>query len=113
MVVDDRRIKHEIDIVELIEGCADNQVVVVEVLNSPTIEKNASGRITSIIGNYLDEGVEVDSAIHRHEIPAIFGDKALEETAKLPFLSFVRTLLGSFADSSRTLSPKMAGISWR
>ena len=84
VVVDDRRIKHEIDIVELIEGCADNQVVVVEVLNSPTIEKNASGRITSIIGNYLDEGVEVDSAIHRHEIPAIFGDKALEESAKLP-----------------------------
>ena len=84
VIVDDRRIKHEIDIVELIEGCADNQVVVVEVLNSPTLEKNASGRITSIIGNYLDEGVEVDSAIHRHEIPAIFGDKALEESAKLP-----------------------------
>ena len=84
VVVDDRRIKHEIDIEELIEGCADNQVVVVEVLNSPTLEKNASGRITSIIGNYLDEGVEVDSAIHRHEIPAIFGDKALEESAKLP-----------------------------
>ena len=84
VVVDDRRIKHEIDIVELIEGCEDNQVVVVEVLNSPTLEKNASGRITSIIGNYLDEGVEVDSAIHRHEIPAIFGDKALEESAKLP-----------------------------
>ena len=84
VVVDDRRIKHEIDIVELIEGCADNQVVVVEVLNSPTLEKNASGRITSIIGNYLDEGVEVDSAIHRHEIPAIFGDKVLEESAKLP-----------------------------
>ena len=84
VVVDDRRIKHEIDIVELIEGCADNQVVVVEVLNSPTLEKNASGRITSIIGNYLDEGVEVDSAIHRHETPAIFGDKALEESAKLP-----------------------------
>ena len=84
VVVDDRRIKHEIDIVELIEGCADNQVVVVDVLNSPTLEKNASGRITSIIGNYLDEGVEVDSAIHRHEIPAIFGDKALEESAKLP-----------------------------
>ena len=84
VVVDDRRIKHEIDIVELIEGCADNQVVVVEVLNSPTLEKNASGRITSIIGTYLDEVVEVDSAIHRHEIPAIFGDKALEESAKLP-----------------------------
>ena len=84
VVVDDRRIKHEIDIVELIEGCVDNQVVVIEVLNSPTLEKNATGKVTSIIGNYLDEGVEVDSAIHRHGIPANFGDKALEESAKLP-----------------------------
>ena len=84
VVVDDKRIKHQIDIVELLEGCSDNQVVVVEVLTSPTLEKNATGRITSILGNYLDEGVEVDSAIHRHQIPSTFGDEALKESAKLP-----------------------------
>jgi ribonuclease R len=84
VVVDDKRIKHQIDIVKLLEGCNDNQVVVVEVLTSPTLEKNATGRVASILGNYLDEGVEVDSAIHRHQIPSTFGDKALEESAKLP-----------------------------
>ena len=84
VVVDDKRIKHQIDIVELLEGCSDNQVVVVEVLTSPTLEKNATGRITSILGNYLDEGVEVDSAIHRHQIPSTFGDEALKESEKLP-----------------------------
>ncbi len=84
VVVDDRRIKHEIDIVELIDGCKDNQVVVVEVLTSPTLEKNASGKVSSIIGNFLDEGVEVDSAIHRHGIPANFGDKALDESKNCP-----------------------------
>ena len=84
VVVDDKRIKHQIDIVELLEGCSDNQVVVVEVLTSPTLEKNTTGRITSILGNYLDEGVEVDSAIHRHQIPSTFGDEALKESAKLP-----------------------------
>jgi ribonuclease R len=84
VVVDDKRIKHQIDMVELLEGCSDNQVVVVEVLTSPTLEKNATGRITSILGNYLDEGVEVDSAIHRHQIPSTFGDEALKESAKLP-----------------------------
>ena len=42
VVVDDKRIKHQIDIVKLLEGCNDNQVVVVEVLTSPTI---------SILGN--------------------------------------------------------------
>ncbi|MDA9801065.1 ribonuclease R [Candidatus Pseudothioglobus singularis] len=84
VVVDDRRIKHQIDIVELLEGCKDNQVVVVEVLNSPTLENNATGKITSILGNYLDEGVEVDSAIYRHQIPSIFGEEAIEESARLP-----------------------------
>ena len=41
-------------------------------------------KISSIIGNYLDEGVEVDSAIYRHQIPAVFSEKALEESAQLP-----------------------------
>jgi ribonuclease R len=70
--------------VELMEGCSDNQVVVVEILSSPTLDRNATGKITSILGNYLDEGVEVDSAIYRHQIPADFGELALEESAKLP-----------------------------
>ena len=84
VIVDDKRIKHEIQIVKLLEGCKDNQVVVIEVLTSPTLEKNATGKVTSILGNYLDEGVEVDSAIHRHQIPSIFGEKALQESANLP-----------------------------
>jgi ribonuclease R len=57
---------------------------VIEVLTSPTLEKNATGKVTSILGNYLDEGVEVDSAIHRHQIPSTFGEKALQESANLP-----------------------------
>ena len=84
VVVDDRRIKHHIEITELIDGCLDNQVVVVEMLSSPTIDSDAKGKISSIIGNYLDEGVEVDSAIYRHQIPAVFSEKALKESAQLP-----------------------------
>ena len=84
VVVDDKRIKHQVDIVELLEGCLDNQVVVVEILSSPPLDKNATAKVISIIGNYLDEGVEVDSAIHRHQIPFVFSDSALKESAKLP-----------------------------
>ena len=84
VVVDDRRIKHNIEITELIDGCLDNQVVVVEMLSSPTIDSDAKGKVLSIIGNYLDEGVEVDSAIYRHQIPAVFSEKALKESAQLP-----------------------------
>ena len=53
-------------------------------LSSPTLDSDATGKISSILGNYLDEGVEVDSAIYRHQIPAVFGEKALKESAQLP-----------------------------
>ena len=84
VVVDDKRIKHNIKITELLDGCIDNQVVIVEILSSPTLETDATGKITTILGNYLDEGVEVDSAIYRHQIPSFFSEKTLSESAKLP-----------------------------
>ena len=84
VVVDDKRIKHNIKITELLDGCVDNQVVIVEILSSPTLESDATGRITTILGNYLDEGVEVDSAIYRHQIPSVFSEKTLSESVKLP-----------------------------
>ena len=84
VVVDDKRIKHNIKITELLYGCVDNQVVIVEILSSPTLESDATGKITTILGNYLDEGVEVDSAIYRHQIPSVFSEKTLSESAKLP-----------------------------
>ena len=40
--------------------------------------------MSSSIGNYLHEGVAVDSAIHRHQITAVFSEKALKESAQLP-----------------------------
>jgi len=76
VVVDDKRIKHNIQITELLDGCEDNQVVIVEILSSPTLESDATGKVTTIIGNYLDEGVEVDSAIYRHQIPSIFTEES-------------------------------------
>ena len=84
VVVDDKRIKHNIKITELLDGCVDSQVVIVEIISSPTLESDATGRITTILGNYLDEGVEVDSAIYRHQIPSVFSEKTLSESVKLP-----------------------------
>ena len=84
VVVDDRRIKHNIKITEMIEGCEDNQVVIVEILTSPTLESEATGKVIEIIGGFLDEGVEVDSALYRHQIPKDFSEAAANEAGKLP-----------------------------
>jgi len=84
VVVDDKRIKHNIKITEMIEGCEDNQVVIVEILTSPTLESEATGKVIEILGAYLDEGVEVDSALYRHQIPNNFSEAASNEASKLP-----------------------------
>ena len=83
VVVDDRRIKHNIKITKLLKECMDNQVVIVEILSSPTLNSEATGKVTDILGTYLDEGVEIDSALHRHQIPSTFSDDSLSESKRL------------------------------
>jgi len=83
VVVDDRRIKHNIKITKLLKECMDNQVVIVEILSSPTLNSEATGKVTDILGTYLDEGVEIDSALHRHQIPSAFSDESLSESKRL------------------------------
>ena len=84
VVVDDKRIKHNIKITEMIKGCEDNQVVIVEILTSPTLESEATGKVIEILGGFLDDGVEVDSALYRHQIPNDFSEAATNEADKLP-----------------------------
>jgi len=83
VVVDDRRIKHNVKITKLLKECMDNQVVIVEILSSPTLDSEATGKVTDILGAYLDEGVEIDSALHRHQIPSTFSDDLLSESKRL------------------------------
>jgi len=83
VVVDDRRIKHNIKITKLLKECMDNQVVIVEILSSPTLNSEATGKVTDILGTYLEEGVEIDSALHRHQIPSTFSDDSLSESKRL------------------------------
>jgi len=83
VVVDDRRIKHNIKITKLLKDCMDNQVVIVEIQSSPTLDSEATGKVTDILGTYLDEGVEIDSALHRHKIPSAFSDDSLSESKRL------------------------------
>jgi ribonuclease R len=84
VVVDDRRIKHNISIPKISKKYKDEQVVIVEILKSPTLESLATGKIIEVLGSYMDEGVETDSALYRHNIPIDFSDEAVEQTTKLP-----------------------------
>ncbi|MEO1943703.1 MAG: ribonuclease R [Candidatus Thioglobus sp.] len=84
VVVDDRRIKHNIDIPKISKKYKDEQVVIVELLESPTLDRPATGKIIEVLGTYMDEGVETDSALYRHNIPVEFSSEAISQTDKLP-----------------------------
>ncbi len=84
VVVDDKRIRHNISIPEVSQDNTDEQIVIVEIVKSPTLESLAVGKITKILGSYMDEGVETDSALYRNGIPVDFSKAALAQTAELP-----------------------------
>jgi ribonuclease R len=84
VVVDDKRIKHNINIINLPKDAQNEQVVVVEVVKSPTLSALAQGKISQILGSYMDEGLETDSALFQHNIPVEFSEETLVETKALP-----------------------------
>lgn len=84
VIVDDKRIRNRISIPEVGEENTNEQIVIVEIVKSPSFESLAVGKITQILGNYMDEGVETDSALYRNGIPVDFSAEALAQTAELP-----------------------------
>lgn len=84
VVVDDKRIKHNISISNINKEHLDEQIVIVKITKSPTLESQAVGEIVQILGSYMDEGVETDSALYRNGIPVDFSPEALVQTDKLP-----------------------------
>ncbi len=48
------------------------QIVVVEIINYPSFRKQAIGRVTEILGDYMAPGLEIEIAIRNYNIPHIW-----------------------------------------
>jgi len=85
LLVDDKRIFQQILLPqEKVKNNKKSKIVIVEMMTYPQKEKLATARVISILGDYLSEGVEVDSAIHRYQIPNEFNKKVQKEMEKIP-----------------------------
>jgi ribonuclease R len=70
VVPDDNRICHEIMIPkEHNQGARQGQVVVVEIIQRPRRNMNASGKITEILGEHMAPGMEIETALRTFDIP--------------------------------------------
>jgi len=81
---DNRRFTQNIIVPEeQLYGALDGQIVVTEILEFPTKYRQAVGRIIEILGEHLDEGLEIDVAIRSHGLRQEWSQMVEIETEKL------------------------------
>ncbi len=59
-------------------------VVMVDIIEQPSKFSKPIGRITEVLGNYADPGMEIEIALRKHDLPFEFSKAALEENKALP-----------------------------
>ncbi|PPE68905.1 ribonuclease R [Caldimonas thermodepolymerans] len=60
------------------------QVVAVELTEPPSLYSQPVGRVTEVLGEIDDPGMEIEIAVRKYEVPHQFSPEALAEAAKLP-----------------------------
>ena len=84
VIPDNQRISHQILIPPQEKGAAkQGQIVTAEITDYPTRQLGAKGRITEILGDHMDPGLEIDVAIRSHGIPWEWPEQVVEEAGHL------------------------------
>ncbi|WP_428424181.1 ribonuclease R [Methylibium sp.] len=60
------------------------QVVAVELTEPPSMHSQPLGRVTEVLGEIEDPGMEIEIAVRKYEVPHRFSAETLAQTAKLP-----------------------------
>lgn len=69
---------------EDIHSATEGQVVLVEIIYYPTKRHAALGRVLEVLGDHMAPGMEIDIAIHAHNLPCIWPQAVLDEVQALP-----------------------------
>jgi ribonuclease R len=85
VVPEDKRLSHDILIpAEQAHGARAGQVVVAEIMEQPTRHAQPIGRITEVLGNYDDPGMEIEIALRKHKLPHVFSAEVDQAAQSLP-----------------------------
>jgi ribonuclease R len=84
VIPDNQRIQQQILIPPKLKGKAKSgQIVSAVITDYPTRQLGAKGRISEILGEHLDPGLEIDVAIRSHGIPWEWPEAVLDEAGAL------------------------------
>lgn len=67
-----------------LNGAKEGQVVLVEIIRQPSRRSGPVGRVIKILGDYLDPGLEIESAIYAYDIPHEWPSDVLSELDEIP-----------------------------
>ena len=84
VVPDNKRLTQDIIVPqESLGGAEHGQIVIVEIVQQPTFRHQPIGKVTDIIGDHMAPGMEIDIAIHSHNLPFLWPDEVKEEIGRL------------------------------
>jgi ribonuclease R len=83
VVPEDPRITQDIIILPGSEnGARHNQMVQLEITQSPSRQMNAVGKVLEVLGEHMAPGMEIEVALRTHDIPHVWPEAVLEQVAK-------------------------------
>ena len=79
-VAEDRRVRQEM----LVEaggdgGAKHGQVVMVDIVEYADAHRQAIVKVSEVLGDYADPGMEIEIALRKHDLPHIFSDEAVAQ----------------------------------
>src|SRR5437870_5465363 len=85
LVAENKRISQDILVPPDMRGNAKpGQVVVAELIEQPSAHREAMARVTQVLGNYTDPGMEIEIALRKHDLPHEFSIAAKRQAARFP-----------------------------
>ncbi|KAF1009928.1 MAG: ribonuclease R [Burkholderia sp.] len=81
---EDKRISHDILISQNAKQAKVGQVVVVELTDFPSRHAQPLGRVTEVLGDINDPGMEIEIAVRKYGVPHEFSPAAVAASAALP-----------------------------
>ncbi|MGZ5129613.1 MAG: ribonuclease R, partial [Caldimonas sp.] len=67
-----------------VAGATVGQVVAIELTEPPSLHSQPLGRVTEVLGEIDDPGMEIEIAVRKYEVPHVFADATLAQAEALP-----------------------------
>jgi len=81
---DNKRLTQDIIVpLDALGGASHGQIVIVEIVQQPTFRSQPIGKITDIVGDHLAPGMEIDIAIHSHNLPFLWPDAVKQQITEI------------------------------